>query len=149
MNPTRQPPVGTATDDAMTPAALLCGAADYLRRYGHTQHQFYDLVTAEGGLFPPACASGAIIMAAYGQCQINGILDRDDEPEAVAALRAMRVFADYLDGGPDPVDAYPVSSIDIIGDWNDHDGRTPGEVIDALTDAATTWQDTHPCGGAR
>jgi hypothetical protein len=148
MKPTHQPPVSPATDDAMSPAALLLGAAEYLRRYGHTQHEFFDLVAADGDLFPPACASGAIIMATYGVVQPLGILDHDDEPEAIAAMRAMRVFADYLDDGPDPIDAYRVSAIDVIGDWNDQDGRTAAEVIAALTDAAHEWQHTHT-GGAR
>jgi hypothetical protein len=98
----------------------------------------------------PACASGAIITAASGRCLPNGLLTDDDQhPDAVVAMRAMRVFADWIDGGYVPVDGFPASSIDVIGDWNDHDGRTLTEVIEALTDAADDWQAAHPTGGAR
>ena len=64
------------------------------------------------------------------------------------AIRAMRVFAAFLDleytGN-----AYDTSAIDVIGDWNDHDGRTLDEVIETLTDAADDWARAHPAGGAR
>jgi hypothetical protein len=149
MKATHQPPT-LDHDPGMTPADLLRGAAAYLRRYGWTQGEFYDLLADTDGPFPPACTSGAIITAAYGRCLATGIctLDGDEDPETVAAIAAMRVFAAYLDleytGN-----GYDTSAIDVIGDWNDHDGRTLDEVIDTLMDAANDWETAHHTGGAR
>jgi hypothetical protein len=151
MKPTRQPPASTASDDPMRPSALLRGAAAYLRTHGWTQHQFYDLVADTDGPFPPACASGAIMTCATGRCLATGIytLDGDEDPETLAAIRALRVFAAWLDLEYTPTGCYDTSAIDVIGDWNDHDGRTRDEVIETLTDAATDWETTHHTGGAR
>jgi hypothetical protein len=155
MKATHQPPT-LDNEPGMTPADLLRGAAGYLRRYGWTQGEFYDLLADTDGPFPPACTSGAIITAAYGRCVATGIctLDGDEDPETVAAIRAMRVFAAYLD--PDYAacaveqpHACDRSAIDVIGDWNDHDGRTLTEVVEVLTDAADEWDRTHHTGGAR
>jgi hypothetical protein len=149
MKPTHQPTASTASDDPMRPSALLRGAAVYLCTHGWTQHQFYDLVADTDGPFPPACASGAIMTCATGRCLATGIytLDGDEDPETLAAIRALRVLAAYLE--PDYTgDLYETSAIDVIGDWNDHDGRTLDEVIETLTDAATDWDTTH-AGGAR
>jgi hypothetical protein len=149
MKATHQPPT-LDHEPGTSPADLLRGAALYLKRHGWTRGQFFDLLADTDGPFMPACASGAIITAASGRCLPNGLLtDDDQDPDAVAAMRAMRVFADWIDGGYVPVDGFPVSSIDVIGDWNDHDGRTLTEVIEALTDAADDWDRTHPTGGAR
>ncbi|GAB1692785.1 hypothetical protein [Krasilnikovia sp. M28-CT-15] len=133
-----------------TPAVLLRGAAAYLTRHGWTQHQFFDLLADTCGPFPPACASGAIMTAAAGRCLAEGIgtLDPDD-PEARTALTAMRVFADWLDGGYVPAEGFPASAIDVIGDWNDHDGRTLDEVVECLIMAADDWDRIHTTGGAR
>ena len=99
MNPTRQPPASTASDDPMRPSALLRGAALYLGTHGWTQHQFYDLVADTDGPFPPACASGAIMTAATGRCLVLGMctLDGHEDPETEAARRALRAFAAYID----------------------------------------------------
>ena len=148
MKATHTPPT-CDTDTGLTPADLLRGAALYLSRHGWTQHQFFDLL-ANTGTFPPACASGAIIAAATGTCPTSGLLDSDsaDDRETDAAIRAMRVFANWLDGGYQPVEGFPVSSIDVIGDWNDADDRTCDEVTDALTAAADDCDHTS-IGGAR
>jgi hypothetical protein len=149
MKATHQPPT-LDHQPGTSPADLLRGAALYLTRHGWTQGQFFDLLADTDGPFMPACASGAIITAASGRCLPNGLLTDDDQhPDALAAMRAMRVFADWIDGGYVPVDGFPASSIDVIGDWNDHDGRTLTEVIEALTDAADDWDRTHHTGGAR
>ncbi len=151
-NPTTLDPHTADTDPAMTPAALLRGAALYLTRHGWTQHQLYDMVADTDGPFPPACASGAITTAAHGRCLASGICtldDHDDDPNTVAALLAMRVFADWLDGGYTASEGFPASSIDVIGDWNDYDGRTLDEVVECLTDAADDYDRTHAAGGAR
>jgi hypothetical protein len=138
-------------DTGMTPADLLRGAALYLKTHGWTQHQFFDLLADTDGPFPPACASGAIMTATTGRCIAENMctLDGNENPETVAAISAMRVFADWLDGGYVPVEGFPASSIDVIGDWNDYDGRTLDEVVECLTDAANDWETAHPTGGAR
>jgi hypothetical protein len=138
-------------DTALTPADLLRGAALYLQRHGWTKGQFFDQLAATNGPFLPACASGAIMTAAHGQCVPNGIIAHDEttNPDAAAAARAMRVFANWLNNGYIPLDQYPVSSIDVIGDWNDDKGRTLDDVVQALNDAANDWETAHPTGGAR
>lgn len=152
MKPTHQPVADTTTDPAMNPAALLRGAALYLKLHGWTKGQFFEVFDKTTQPFLPACASGAIMTAAHGHCPLYGALPRsaDEEPtpEALAALTAMRVFAAHLD--PEH-DLYPLgpSAIDVIGDWNDDQDRTLDEVVEALTDAADDWDTAHPTGGAR
>jgi hypothetical protein len=138
-----------APDTRPTPAELLHGAARYLRLHGWTTGQFYDLTGGNSDAFPPACTAGAITIAAYGRCIAAGICTLDEpETEHDDAMRAMRYLADYLDGGYAPNDGCNPSSIDVIGDWNDHTGRTLDEVVEALTDAANTWTAAHT-GGTR
>jgi hypothetical protein len=149
MKATNHPPA-LDHEPGMSPADLLRGAAVYLQRYGWTQGEFFDLLADTDGPFPAACTSGAITTAAHGRCIATGIctLDGDQDPETIAAIRAMRVLAGWLDleytGN-----AYDTSAIDVIGDWNDHDGRTLDEVVECLADAADDWDRTHPTGGAR
>jgi hypothetical protein len=148
MKATHSPTIAPVSDP-MRPSALLRGAALYLGTHGWTQHQFYDLVADTNGPFPPACASGAIMTAATGKCLATGMCgcyDDNDNAETVAIVRALRVFAAFLDPDYSTADA---SAIDVIGDWNDHDGRNRGEVIETLMDAANDWENTHHTGGAR
>lgn len=155
MKATHQPT--TSASDPMRPSALLRGAAIYLGTHGWTQHQFYDLTADTDGPFPPACSSGAIIATATGRCPASGIFtgtamtdsDEANDEHTDAAIRAMRVFAAWLDLEYTPNNAYCASSIDVIGDWNDHDGRTRAEVIETLMDAANEWEAIHHTGGAR
>ena len=150
MKATHHPP----TQARPTPAELLHGAARYLQAHGWTQGQFYDLTGGNPDAFPPACAAGAVTIAAYGRCIADGIhtLDEAASPEHDDAIRALRVLADFLDGGYTPTDVCTPSSIDVIGDWNDHTGRTLDEVIDTLHAAADDWTSQHPAhptGGIR
>ena len=152
MKATHQSP--TLDDEpGMTPADLLRGAAVYLKRHGWTKGQFFEQLADTDGPFVPACASGAIMTVAHGQCVPNGIIRYDEttDPNAAAAARAMRVFANWLDSDyiSDSVEVLPVSYLDVIGDWNDDKGRTLDEVVQALTDAADDWDRAHPTGGAR
>ena len=100
-------------------------------------------------MFARSAPSWAINVCAHGR----PILCADDTAEDAntdAAIRAMRVFAAYLD--PEYTEynfRERGSAIDIVSDWNDYDGRTVGEVIDALIDAAADWDRAHPAGGAR
>ena len=122
-----------ATRTAVEPAELLHAAALYLKRHGWTQGEFFDLLSDQP--FPPACAAGAITIAAYGRCIADSLFDLDD-PANDDAIRAMRLFAGWLDGTYDP---YETSAIDIIGDYNDHETRTVDEVVDALRTAADEY----------
>jgi hypothetical protein len=150
MKPT-QNPTTAPEPDPMRPSALLRGAALYLFWHGWTQHEFYDMTAKTNKFFPAACASGAIMTSATGKTLSAGMctLDSDHNTDIAAVRKAMRVFVDFIDGGPIVAEPLPTSSIDIIGDWNDYDGRTVGEVIEALTDAADDWDSKHPTGGAR
>jgi hypothetical protein len=139
-------------DPAMTPAALLRGAGLYLQRHGWIQGEIFG----DGGTtdaFPPACAIGAVNVSAHGQ-PILSSADGSDDDLTDAAIRAMRVFAASLDPEYSACSAeHPHicdrSAIDIIGDWNDEDGRTLDEVVEALTEAADDWDRIHATGGAR
>jgi hypothetical protein len=155
MKPT-QTPTTDLVSDPMRPSALLRGAGIYLDQHGWTKGQFFEQLFDAEGPFLPACASGAIMTAAHGYCPAFGwiSLDAEPTPEADAAITAMRVFAAHLD--PEYAActiekncAYCPSAIDVIGDWNDYDGRTIGEVIETLMDAADDSDRAHPTGGAR
>lgn len=152
MNPTRQP-VPDTTTDPMNPAALLRSAAVYLKAHGWTQGAFFqsfDFMATDPKPFPAACASGAISVCAHGR-PVLGSDDSANDCDTDAAITAMRVFAAYLDPeyGTNATTVIGPSAIDVIGDWNDDKGRTIGEVIEALTDAAGDWEAAHPTGGAR
>jgi hypothetical protein len=149
MKATHQPTI-TPASDPMRPSTLLRGAAIYLGTHGWTQHQFYDLLADTDAPFPPACASGAIMTAITGSCIAEGMctLDADENPDTVDVIRAMRVFAAFLDVEYTG-NAYDTSAIDVIGDWNDYDGRTLDEVVECLTDAADDYDRAHTTGGAR
>src|SRR3954449_10182812 len=140
MHPTHNPSIPAAlrlavpasADPALTPALLLHCAARYLETYGRTTGEFFDLLSDQP--FPPACAGGAINIAAHGRpilCSDNGA----DDPITDAAITAMRVFAAHLDVDYAAGDT-TVSAIDIIGGFNDDPRTTDTDVILALTAAA-------------
>ena len=131
-------------DPALTPGLLLRCAAHYLTAYGRTVGEFFDLLSDQP--WPPACATGAINIAAHGKA----ILCADDQAEDAvtdAAIAAIRVFAasldvDYANGDTS------TSAIDIIAFFNDHPNTTTAQVVQALTDAADDWDRLHPGGAA-
>ena len=131
-------------DPALTPGLLLRCAAHYLSTYGRTVGEFFDLLSDQP--WPPACATGAINIAAHGKA----ILCADDQAEDAvtdAAIAAIRVFAasldvDYANGDTS------TSAIDIIAFFNDHPNTTTAQVVQALTDAADDWDRLHPGGAA-
>jgi hypothetical protein len=130
----------------MTPAVLLRGAALYLERHGWTKGEIFANSDTERP-FPAACTIGAINVTAHGRPVLSST-DGADDDLTDSAIRAMRVFAAWLD--PDYDFGFnSTSAIDILGDWNDHDDRTAQEVIEALRDAANEWDGIHPTGGAR
>ena len=88
-------------------------------------------------------------MTATATHRVLVVDDEESLPETIAAIRAMRVFAAWIDLEYTPANGYGTSAIDVIGDWNDYSGRTLDEVLDALTDAADNWDGIHCPGGAR
>jgi hypothetical protein len=138
MNPTQNLPTSALAD--VTPADILRGAALYLERHGWTQGSLFDFTDNTTGT-PPACARGAIAIAAYGYptCQPWDEADRPENRDFTAADNAFDDYIDrtYLMGVTDP-DA----GLTVVW-WNDRDERTAAEVIDALRAAAQEWDDTH------
>ena len=136
-----------SADPALTPSLLLRCAALYLTAYGRTTGEFFDLLADQP--FPPACAGGAINIAAHGRpilCSDDGT----DDAVTDAAITAMRVFAASLDVDYAAGDT-SVSAIDIIGGFNDDPHTTTTDVVQALNQAADDWDrlHTHTSGGAR
>ena len=142
MKATQKPP----TTAPVTPADLLRMAALYLRQHGWHQGTYYALTDTPT---PPACAVGAIGMAAAGRPLLHPVLlteaDEDTYHRAIAAL------VGYLD------DYAPVFHVDEDGylldehtspySWNDDPTRTAEQVITALESAADEWDRLHTQGG--
>src|SRR3954449_9617454 len=118
MHPTHNPSIPAAlrlavpasADPALTPALLLHCAARSLETYGRTTGEFFDLLSDQP--FPPACAGGAINIAAHGRpilCSDDGSQDADTDAAITAArLLAASLDADYANGNT------AVSAIDIV-----------------------------------
>ena len=119
---------------APSPADLLRGAALYLRRHGWIQDDYYRPASAHTAT-PPACAVGAIAMAAYGHPVDAPSLHT--EPEVKDFHRAVDALDGYLQD-THAADLYT---------WNDTPGRTADQVITALQAAAGWWDRTHTAGG--
>ncbi|MER5335161.1 DUF6197 family protein [Micromonospora sp. NPDC002717] len=143
MKATHNPPTAVA----VTPADLLRMAALYLRRHGWHQGTYYAKNTDT--LTPPACAVGAIGMAAAGRPLLHPVmLTQADEG---TYHRAIAALVDYLD------DYAPVFHVDEDGylldehtspySWNDDPARTAEQVITALLAAADEWDRLHTQGG--
>ncbi|MFV2099998.1 hypothetical protein [Micromonospora sp. LOL_024] len=145
MKATHNPP----TDLQVTPADLLRMAALYLRRHGWHQGTYYPAAVATDTLTSPACAVGAIGMAAAGH-RVDHFYSLDCGTQ-VAFRTAVGVFTTYLD------DYEPICTVDDDGylidehtspySWNDDPGRTAEQVITALETAADEWDRLHTTGG--
>ena len=138
------PSPSTAVDTAPTPADLLRGAADYLETHGWYQCSFYD--RRGDSATPPACAMGALYLAAYGDLATAENVGY--EVEMTSAVRdALRLLSAHL---VDTTGRYPDHDSGeyqtVIGDWNDEHRRTITDVTTALRAAADTWDTVH--GGA-
>lgn len=133
MNPTHELP-----DVDPTPADILRGAAHYLRSHGWVQGVLYANTTA---LTPPACALGALGMAAFGEPIL--VPPPTDRPGWHEHRQAANALHDYLDlpGDGDAVDF-------TIGTWNDTPGRTVDQVIAALLATADEWEAQHTPPGS-
>ncbi|MGC5030170.1 DUF6197 family protein [Micromonospora sp. DT229] len=142
MKATHQPP----TLAPVTPADLLRMAALYLRRHGWHQGTYYATTNI---LTPPACAAGAIAIAAAGhRVEHFSQLAPDVQGDYLAALG---VFVDYLDTA-EPLflideDGYLIDEHTSPYSWNDDPGRTAEQVITALETAADEWDCLHTTGG--
>jgi hypothetical protein len=140
MQATHNPP----TAAQVTPADLLRMAARYLELHGWTQRVYFD--RTEDTSFPPACVTGAIGMAVYGDCRPVLL---GDSPDCDAALRRL---ADYLwrDGRVPEHDYYGAlccSDREIVTDWNDEPTQALADVLDILRAAADEWDRLHNQGG--
>ncbi len=138
MHRTHNPTAPAADTDGLslvTPADILRGAARYLELHGWIQRDHYS---NQGGPFPPACAIGAIGMAAHGRLIT---IPTDHGPGARDCRHALNHLACYLDdlGITTPVaddwSTEPATPID----WNDRDDQTAEQVIATLRAAAVAY----------
>jgi len=137
MKATHNPPAVTIAEPS--PANILRAAVDYLQLYGWRKGGFFATTVTDPVAFAPACVAGAICTVAVGR-----MVEPCDLPwgrDGYAAHRALTYFCGYLHDGVD------VCVADLIGDWNDENGRTVNDVILTLTDAADEWDRLHPVGG--
>ncbi|WP_433494356.1 DUF6197 family protein [Micromonospora sp. CA-248089] len=138
MNPTQKPTTTPGALADLTPADTLRCAARYLEIHGWIKGTYYS---NQGGTFPPACAVGAIGMAAHGRLitipATHGSGARD-------CTRAIDYLTHYLtDLGiiayGDDWNTAPTDAID----WNDRDDQTAERVITTLRAAADNYDWTH------
>jgi uncharacterized protein DUF6197 len=144
----------STVDVQVTPADILRGAARYLQLHGWRQGALYtdaEHTTDPPSLTPPACALGAIGMAAFG----HRIPDHSPV-DADAGWRDYQHASDALDdyltltGAKTTVPELYQDCRDgiSVGDWNDAPGRTLAEVTATLNAAADAWDRQHtPPGG--
>lgn len=113
--------------DTRSDAEILTTAAEHVRNYGLAQRDFTDGTGA-------CCVSGAIQYAVCG-----------DANNVKVGQSAKKVFAESL-GLVDAEDADGVTVEDLIGRWNDEDGRTADQVVLALLQVADQEQtaEKHP-----
>ncbi|MEV0396917.1 DUF6197 family protein [Polymorphospora rubra] len=140
MKATHQPP----TTGDITPADLLRNAAVYLERHGWQQGFLLGL--GFDTPYPPACALGAIRMAATGNADdvITTTIPADDY---TACLLAQAILANHLEPDYDHTNDIEADlNFEVISDWNDDTERTANDVTTALRDAADTWDRQHPAG---
>ncbi|MFI7248131.1 DUF6197 family protein [Micromonospora chalcea] len=138
MNPTQKQPTTPGALADLTPADTLRCAARYLEIHGWIKGTYYS---NQGGTFPPACAVGAIGMAAHGRLitipATHGSGARD-------CTRAIDYLTDYLtDLGiiacGDDWNTAPTGAIE----WNDRDDQTAEQVITTLRAAADNYDWDH------
>ncbi|GLY97645.1 hypothetical protein [Actinoplanes sp. NBRC 103695] len=153
MHRTHIPAVGTAdtADETITPAVILRGAARYLAIRGWVQNVYYG--GTPGDAFPPACADGAIGLAAFGFCHPTPMNATD-----VPGFRSYNIARAFLNahliglGYRPPCDPWcpegeyclcANDTTEVVFAWNDDDTRTAAEVIAAFNDAADDYDLTH------
>ena len=145
----------TDNDLVVTPAVILRGAARYLETHGWTQHTYYGSDTTD--VLPPACADGAIGMAAYGRITICPGRETQD-PGYRDYLRAVDYLNGYLlrIGYQPPCDSWCPGGTDclccndeseVVFAWNDDEQCIKDDVVRGLNAAADDYDRTH--GGTR
>jgi hypothetical protein len=145
-------PAADTTDGCVVTAAdTLRGAALYLQTHGWIQHVYYGGIAAD--VFPPACADGAIGMAAYGR--ITDCPGRQQQDPGYRDYNRARDFlSGYLrdSGFQPPCDPWCSEEPQCLCDndeteiafgWNDADGQTAETVIATLNAAADDYAWTH------
>ena len=138
MNPTQKPTTTPGALADLTPADTLRCAARYLEIHGWTQGTHYS---NQGGTFPPACAVGAIGMAAHGRLVMLPCNSGSGRREA---RRARKYLTAYLaDTGALTIPANDWQGWPTVTDWNDRDGQTAEQVITTLRAAADNYDWTH------
>jgi hypothetical protein len=148
MHRTQNPTHSAADADdrsVVTPADILRGAARYLELHGWTQGDYY----AGNEPFPPACAIGAIGMAAHG---VGTDCPHFDGPNPRDCNLAFAYLRGYLfDHGHITTLGNDWSTeATTTGEWNDRDDQTAATVIATLRAAADDYDRTHGTdGGAR
>lgn len=112
-----------------SPAVVLTDAVEILRRNGHFKGAYYAPFNEAPEWERPVCALGAILIAAEGdpRPEMPGVFGPTAN-EAINVL-ARSIHSTVVDDDP----------IERIADWNDAEGRTPGEVMQAMTAAAEGW----------
>ncbi len=142
MHRTHNPTAPAADTDnptvVVTPADILRGAARYLELHGWIQRDHYS---NQGGPFPPACAIGAIGMAAHGRLVT---LPCTGGPGRSDARRARNYLTAYLtDTGVLTIPADDYRPWPTVIDWNDRPDQTAVAVIASLHAAADEYTWTH------
>ncbi len=141
MHRTQHPTAPAAdTDDlvVVTLADILRGAARYLELRGWTQRNYY---TNAADPFPPACAFGAIGLAAHGRLIT---IPTEYGPGIRDCRRAIDYLTRYLEDigdiaygdewSPEPTNPF---------EWNDRDSQTAETVIATLRAAADNYDRDH------
>ena len=132
MQPT-QVPVTTAGDPKPCVGETLRAAALYLSRHGWVQGSYYDQTATV--FTPAACLVGALAMVCYGG-PVEAPAEHLDTPEGAMFEAALS----YLDG------FLRIHHGVIAYEFNDAKGRTLGEVLAVLEEAAQVLDRVH--GGA-
>ncbi len=110
------------TESVTTPAVTLQLAAVYLERFGWTKGRYFD----GDGHTPAACLDGAVLMVCHGQRTDHAASKLD-----VAAVDEWYRALDALEGYLGERFGYLRSF-----HFNDSEGRTAAQAIQALKDAA-------------
>jgi hypothetical protein len=150
MNPTHNTPSTAAVDS--TPADVLRATARYIYSNGWHQGSPYGPITLPGAGLPPACIEGALHVTLCGHADADTRCDAT--PETWRQIHhTTRVLAGHLYDTVQPADPWvdgdTPNDAQIVTDWNDEYGRTAGEVIATLREAADEWDRSHTVGGAR
>ncbi|MDP4501018.1 DUF6197 family protein [Nonomuraea turcica] len=135
-------------------APVLLRAANIITQHGHATGDFnpdsggYDIpgaIAEASGISPDDwddTAAGRPTLRDYDTAADHETALAEWKAGRRASLAALRTLLSHLDGAARPEDMSRKELIERISLWNDHDDRTPAEVITALRTAAeavTPW----------